>query len=43
MRASLPLPVTEQLYGELVTLPMHPGLSAADVEHIFDVITATLA
>ena len=40
---SLPLPVTEQLYGELVTLPMHPGLSAADVEHICDVITATLA
>ena len=40
---SLPLPVTEQLYGELVPLPMHPGLSAADVEHICDVITATLA
>ena len=40
---SLPLPVTEQLYGGLVTLPMHPGLSAADVEHICDIITATLA
>lgn len=40
---SLPLPVTEQLYGELVTLPMHPGLSTADAEHICDVITATLA
>ena len=35
--------MTEQLYGELVTLPMHPGLSAADVEHICDVITAALA
>ncbi|CAK7004992.1 MAG: dTDP-4-dehydro-2,3,6-trideoxy-D-glucose 4-aminotransferase [Desulfovibrio sp.] len=28
------LPVTEQLYAELVTLPMHPGLSAEDVDAI---------
>lgn len=28
------LPVTELLYGELLTLPLHPGLSIQDVEHI---------
>lgn len=33
-----PFPVTEQLYGELVTLPMHPGLHADDVQRICAVI-----
>lgn len=28
------LPVTEQLYAELVTLPLHPGLSREDVENV---------
>lgn len=40
---SPPLPVTEQLYGELLTLPLHPGLGADDVRRICDIITATLA
>lgn len=29
-----PLPVTEQLYGELVTLPLHPAVSTQDVSSI---------
>ncbi len=28
------LPATEELYAELVTLPLHPGLSAEDVESV---------
>ena len=28
------LPVTEQLHGELLTLPLHPGLSREDVEAV---------
>ena len=28
------LPVTERLYGELLTLPLHPGLSEGEVEQI---------
>ena len=28
------LPVTEQLHGELLTLPLHPGLSREDVESV---------
>lgn len=28
------LPVTEQLYAELVTLPMHPGLTLEDVDAV---------
>lgn len=31
---SLPLPVAERLYGELVTLPMHPAMSEEDVRTI---------
>lgn len=31
---ALRLPVTEQLYAELVTLPLHPRLSPQDVENI---------
>ncbi len=31
---ALRLPVAEQLYAELVTLPLHPGLSLQDVENI---------
>jgi dTDP-4-amino-4,6-dideoxygalactose transaminase len=28
------LPVTEKLYEELLTLPLHPGLSDGDIDHI---------
>ena len=31
---SLSLPVTEQLHDELLTLPLHPGLSREDVEAV---------
>ncbi|MDR2820858.1 MAG: DegT/DnrJ/EryC1/StrS family aminotransferase [Desulfovibrio sp.] len=31
---SEPLPATEQLYAELVTLPLHPGLNDADVARV---------
>ena len=34
--------MTEQLYGELVTLPLHPGLSAEDVESVCDALVAAL-
>ena len=37
------LPVTEQLAAELVTLPLHPGLSDRDVLRICDEITEGLA
>ena len=37
------LPVTEQLYSEILTLPMHPGLSCQDVEEICHEISKTLA
>ena len=36
------LPVTEQLYAELVTLPLHPGLSTEDVESVCDALIAAL-
>ena len=29
-----PLPVTEQVYGELLSLPLHPGLQHGDVERV---------
>lgn len=31
-------PNTERLYQELLTIPLHPDLSASDVEHIVDII-----
>jgi dTDP-4-amino-4,6-dideoxygalactose transaminase len=36
------LPVTERLYEELLTLPLHPGLDAADVDRVCDSVTACL-
>lgn len=33
------LPVTERLYGELLSLPLHPGLADQDVETVCDLIT----
>jgi len=39
---ALSLPVTEQLYAELATLPMHPGLAVEDVESVCDALAAAL-
>jgi dTDP-4-amino-4,6-dideoxygalactose transaminase len=36
------LPVTERLYEELLTLPLHPGLDTADVDRVCDSVTACL-
>ena len=32
------LPVTERLYRELISLPLHPGLSLSDVDQVCDII-----
>lgn len=37
------LPVTEQLYGEILSLPLHPGLSEADVDRVSDCVLASIA
>jgi dTDP-4-amino-4,6-dideoxygalactose transaminase len=36
------LPTTEAIYGELLSLPLHPELETADVDHVCNVITAVL-
>jgi len=36
------LPVTEQVYKELLTLPLHPGLSVSDVDSVCDVVLNVL-
>jgi len=36
------LPVTERLYNELMTLPLHPGLSEEEIEHISAVLRKAL-
>ncbi|MCR4667296.1 MAG: DegT/DnrJ/EryC1/StrS family aminotransferase [Desulfovibrio sp.] len=36
------LPVTEQLFSEIMTLPLHPGMSCQDVEEVCGVIKRTL-
>lgn len=36
------LPVAEKLYGELLTLPLHPGISAKDCEHVTGTLTRIL-
>jgi dTDP-4-amino-4,6-dideoxygalactose transaminase len=36
------LPVTERLYGELMTLPLHPGLSEDEVERICELLRSAL-
>lgn len=36
------LPVTEQLYSEILTLPLHPDLSGEDVETVVDVVKRAL-
>lgn len=37
------LPNAEKLYAELITLPLHPGLSEADVNRVCDVFEAALS
>jgi dTDP-4-amino-4,6-dideoxygalactose transaminase len=32
------LPVTENLYRELLSLPLHPGLEASDIDRVCDSI-----
>jgi dTDP-4-amino-4,6-dideoxygalactose transaminase len=36
------LPVTEQLYSEILTLPLHPDLSFEDIETVMDVVRRAL-
>jgi dTDP-4-amino-4,6-dideoxygalactose transaminase len=36
------LPATERLYGELMTLPLHPGLGGDEIDHICAVLRKTL-
>jgi dTDP-4-amino-4,6-dideoxygalactose transaminase len=36
------LPVTERLYEELLTLPLHPGLETSDVDRVCDAVSASL-
>ncbi len=38
-----PLPVTEALFGELMTLPLHPGLSDQDVQDVCNALRAAVA
>lgn len=40
---SVSLPNAEQLYGELVTLPLHPQISEADVAKVCNIIKNSLA
>lgn len=37
------LPVSERLYGELLTLPLHPALRDADVDRICEIVGRTAA
>ena len=39
---SVSLPVTERIFDELLTLPLHPGLSDADVDRVCDVLADSL-
>jgi dTDP-4-amino-4,6-dideoxygalactose transaminase len=38
-----PLPVTDRVYPELLTLPLHPGLSDDDIDHVCDQLFLALA
>lgn len=37
-RENVHLPVTERVYGELLTLPLHPALTAADIDRVVQTI-----
>jgi dTDP-4-amino-4,6-dideoxygalactose transaminase len=43
VRFGRPLPAAEALYRELVTLPLHAGLSDADVDRVIASVRAFLA
>lgn len=36
------LPVAERLYGEILSLPLHPGLEEADVDRVCDTVMHTI-
>lgn len=36
------LPVAEKLYRELLSLPLHPGLTEADVDRVVDAVAEAL-
>ena len=38
----LQLPVTEQMYREMMSLPLHPALEIADVDRVCDTIIDAL-
>jgi dTDP-4-amino-4,6-dideoxygalactose transaminase len=40
--AGISLPITEQLYGELLSLPLHPALDISDVDRVCDIVEASL-
>lgn len=40
--ADVQLPVTEKLHKELLSLPLHPGLTIEDVDHVCDIIVGCL-
>lgn len=42
-KSPAPLPVSEQLFGELCTLPLHPGLSCDEVRSVCRAIKQALA
>ena len=39
---SIKLPVTEKIYNEILTLPLHPEIEISDVEQICKLITKYL-
>ena len=41
--SAAPLPVTERLYGELMTIPMHPALSDDDVRLVCSTLKEALS
>ncbi len=36
------LPVTEKIYSEILTLPLHPELSLADVDRVVEIVKSTV-
>ena len=42
-KSPTPLPVSEQLFGELCTLPLHPGLSCDEVRTVCRALKQALA
>ena len=39
-KTSYRLPVTEDIYNKILTIPLHPGLSDGDVEFICSIINS---